>query len=194
MDSEERAQGRDRVRQLFLARLDEGGLKRPKGMTVDQHSAVRKRLTDHLAYMSEVNLITLAETVMDAATGPLKSTWPAEATVRNFAHHIQAPPDEESRLVMSWFASVEGPIAESGGYTVELLEHLRRFRRPPNDYDKARIRETARDNAREAELITERMGRGTASDLERDWLDHYQRQRAYCRDLIRRGEEKRAAA
>lgn len=187
---EERPDGaagnRDRVRGLLLARLDEAGLRRPRGATVEGWEAVRARLVRQLAYMDDENLKTLADLVLDHAGGRRRDESPSEIVIRSLAHALQAPPFEERRIVRSWLASVEGPQAEAGGYLVELFRFLRRTGRPPLAFDMARLREEADENRRGVALIRERIDRGTAQAADRQWLSAYLADRDAARRLIRR--------
>lgn len=196
-DHEETAkEGRDRVRGLLLARLDEAGLVRPKGVTAAAHDELLARLVDHLAYMSGANLQTLADVVMEAAQGPSRNVWPAEATVRNFAHALQAPPLRQRRIITSWLASREGPKADAEGCLVELFQFLRAnpIERPPLAMDQRLIREAAGQNARLRGMIRERIERGAASDEDRAWLARYVADEQTARAIVADGEAKRLAA
>ena len=168
---------------------------RAKGMTLEQFDGMRARLLERLAYMSEANLMTLAEVVIEAAVGPRKDQWPAEVSVINWANDLQRCPPAEHRIVASWLASVEGPRAVAAGIEVELYRFLARFRRPPvSGMDNRSIREAARDNAHQVQLIRERMARGAAAEADQDWLADYIAQRDHVRAIIERGQKKRDAA
>lgn len=197
MDEQASDSGRDRIRRM-LDRLDEAGLKRPRGMTLEAHRRLRQRLTDQLAYLSGENLDTLAELILDHAGGKQRDTWPSEVVIRQLARGLERPPVDEHRIVTSWLASVEGPVAEAGGWLVELYRWLRQHRRPPMAYDVARLQEEARANRRAAQLIAERIGRGSASEADRQWLEAYRRDARDAGAIVARGaqgrQQKEAAA
>lgn len=174
------------------SRLDEAGLKRPKGMTQEAWKEMRLRLTARLAYMERENLVTLAESLIEAGKGPFHQFCPPEVTIWGFARGLQKPPVTEARIVTSWLASVEGPPALAAGYEVELFRHLMDHPRPPGLYDMRQIRAAAEANRREVALIRERIGRETASPADRQWLEAYLRDRDRVREIIARGERGRA--
>ena len=166
MQDEDQATGKAAVRKHLIERLAQGGLVRGKGVSERLHAEMCERLVDHLAYMGADNLATLAEVAMDHGSGPAHSIWPAEVTIRAWAAAIQRPPLAEARIVSSWLASVEGPVAEAGGYLVELYQFLARHRRPPLAVDARQIREAAAEAQRGHGLIRHRIerGHGTAED------------------------------
>ncbi|WP_422074124.1 hypothetical protein [Tranquillimonas rosea] len=194
MDSEERKAGRDRVRSCLFDLLDQAGLVRKRGVSAEAHDQARKRLIDHLAYMDEANLLTLAEVVMDHADGPQQNVMPAEVTIRNLAHGLQAPPFAEKRIVSSWLASVEGPIAEASGHLVELYRFLRANGRPPMAFDLTQIKERAGNNQRQRQLVGDRIERAAASAADREWLEAYLQDERAARALVAQGQDKREAA
>lgn len=196
MDTEEHDDhGRAAVRVHLFDRLDAAGLVRgKKGGTVADHAAMRARLADWLAYMSADNLRTLADLLIDLAAGPLRNEWPSEATVRNTAQTLQRKPATEKRIVTSWLASVEGPMALAQGIEVELFQFLRTHGRPPGGFDKTQMAERARENARAVERLQDRAERGTITPEERGWLERYLRDRAEVRGIIESGQARRAAA
>ncbi len=184
--------GRTAVRRHLLARLDQAGLVRAKGVTAEAHDAALARLVDHLAYMTPDNLQTLAEVVMDHAGGPGRNQWPAEVVVRNMAHALQLPPIEQHRIVTSWLASIEGPNAEMGGTLVELYRFLVQHRRPPMAMDQRQIREQAAANQREHQLLRQRIERGAEQPTDRAWLAAYERDLRLARDIVANGQARRA--
>ena len=169
-------------------------MQRPKGQTVEDHEAMRKRITERLLYLDRANLMTLAEIIISHAQGrPPVRVW-SEALILSEARALQGPPVEEQRIVTSWLASREGPAAVAAGFEVELFRHLRRSGRPPSAYDARRIREDAESNARRVELIRERLARDAASADDRGWLEAYMRDRQAVRRIVAEGERARATA
>jgi hypothetical protein len=154
------------------------------------------RLVDHLAYMSAENLATLAEVLMSAAQGPLRNVWPAEVTVRNLAHNLQAPPLRQRRIVTSWLASVEGPRALAGGYLVDLYRWLRdaRVERPPLVMDMRVIREEAVQNMRWSGLVRDRIDRLVASPEDLAWIAEWRRDDQIARQIVAEGQRRRTEA
>ena len=194
MDAEERAEGRKLVWSRLIGRCAEAGMVRPRGMSVEVHKAVCQRLAERLAYMSDENLVTLAELVIENATGVAHNVWPSEATVIGLANALQRCPAEEHRIVKSWLASVEGPQAVAGGYEVELYQFLARHRRPPLAMDMRKIRARAQDSNRQVQLIRDRIARDVASDSDREWLQWYVGERQRVREIVKAGEGKRVPA
>lgn len=194
----ERAEGRARVQALLWDRIDEAGMIRPRGETVDDHAAMRRRVCDRLGYMLPETLMILADIIITNATGTgvgrAKATvWP-EAAIMTEAKALQTPPAFEFPIVSSWLASIEGPVAVAGGFEVELYRHLAKSGRPPLAYDMHNIRQAGEDAARQIALITGRMARGVADPLDRQWLEAYQRDRRTVAAIVAAGQAKRAGA
>lgn len=183
-----KAEDRARVKALVVDRLDQAGMVRKRGVAAAVHEAAMARLCEQLAYMSDDNLMTLAEALIDSAPD---GVWPAEVVIRQFARAIQEPPAAERRLVSSWLASVEGPKAEAGGHLVELYRWLLKHPRPPLAMDMREIHERAAENARRIELVRDRIARETATQEDRDWLGQYLRDQDQARALVEAGRARK---
>lgn len=189
MDAQEKAEGRARVKEHLWDRLDQAGLQRPKGMTIEAYTGMQARLADRLAYMLPENLATLAEIVIDNPA-PRGRCW-SEVLLLGEAKALQTPPVTDLPIVTSWLASIEGPAALAGGFAVELFRHLRRTGRPPRPYDLTRIREEAANNARQIELVSNRQVRDVASAEDKAWLEAYRRDHERVRQIIAEGQARR---
>lgn len=185
--------GRDRVRAHLIRPLEADGLIRPKGVTVEAHAAFLAKLVDRLAYLDNPLLTVLAEVVLREAVGRARNQWPAFATIWNTAIRLREPPDDERHIMVTWLRSVEGPRAIEAGYAVELRRWLRIHGRPPGTFPMAQIRDQARDNARQRELIADRSRRGVATRDDEQWLAAYQREQAQCQALVADGVAHREA-
>jgi hypothetical protein len=161
-------------------------------VSAGDHGARLRTLTDRLAYMTPDNLQTLAEVILENASGN-PPAWPSEALVMQWAHAIQAAPPRERRIVTSWLASVEGPVAEAGGYLVELLRWLRRHRRPLTPNDLKRVRVEAADMQGRLLRIRERIAKGVPWPDDHDTLSVYLADLAQARQFVQSGVAKRAA-
>lgn len=182
--------GRDAVRRILIDRLEAAGLARGRGVTAAQHEALMLRLVEVLAYMAPDNLATLAECVLDNATG---GRWPSELLIRQWAEGLQARPPEQARIVTSWLASVEGPRADAEGWLVELYRFLVRHRRPPTAYDRTLLQAEAREVARRREIVEGRIERGSAGDDDLLWHRAWMADRALARALVADGAARREA-
>lgn len=171
--TEDEAEGRAAVRHRLIHRLRDAGMVRPKGVAEAAHDAMLARLVDHLAYMSPAVLDVLADEVMAVASGAKRNEWPSEVTVRNMAQALQPRPFAQAPIVSSWLASVEGPMAEAGGYLVELFRFLRERRRPVLPHDLRQIKEQAGENARMRRVIEERRDCGRMSPDDGRWIEAY---------------------
>lgn len=183
---------RARVREYLIQPLEQSGLVRQPKATVAEHEAMLEKLQDRLGYLPPELLSVLAEVLLRLADGPLQNRWPSFATVWNNALRLMPPPDDETHIMTSWLASIEGPVARSGGYLVELHEWLRRYGRPPGSFEMSKIREAASENGRRRQRIEEWIAKGHAKTDDRQWLDWYLRRLSQCEALVRAGEEKRA--
>ena len=188
MESEERARGRDVVRLHLIQRLDEVGLKRQRGTTLEAHKKMGARLAEALAYMAEANVKTLAELIEENAIRANKFFWPSVIEIRRDAASLQRPPAEEKRIISSWFRSVEGPRARAGGYLAELYSDLNKTGLPPGSYQLQKIRERAAENKRRVEMISDKIRRGYATDEERTWLHGYRDRVRVCEQIVEAGE------
>jgi hypothetical protein len=186
--------GRALVRAVLIAPLAQAGLRRAPGVSLGDHDAFLQRLTERLAYLDTPALTVLAELVLDIAEGKLHNQWPSFATIWNTCQRVQRmpPPDEERHIMTTWLRSRGGPVAQQGGYLVELHGHLARRGTPPNDYELSKIKERAADNARQLARWSQKAAEGTASPDELNWLDRYTRQTLYCQQLVAGGERARA--
>lgn len=191
-DSEDGKEGKAKVRDLLIQRVAEAGMTRAKGMSIEMHDAYMKRLEAMLAYMSADNLMTLAEIVIGNGQGAGGTAWPSEVTVKGWAHGLQEPPVSQPRIIHSWLASIEGPVAEAGGYLVELYRLLRKTGVPPGPYDKVKMRDMARENSRRTALIADRIERGTVTAEDRDWLERYRSDERAARQIVEEGAKRRA--
>lgn len=180
------------VRDLLVKRLEDAGMQRARGVSAEAHAQMLDRLTDHLAYMTAENLKTLAELVIEAGGGPARTWWPAEVTVRGLAQALQARPLQQHRIVTSWLASVEGPVAEASGHLVELYRFLRRHRRPPMAMDQRQLREEAAENRRRMGIVQDRVQRGVASDDDRGWIASYLEDQREAQGIVDAGRGARA--
>lgn len=187
--------GRALVRRLLIDRLRAAGLTRAKGQTETALSDMLDHLTGQLDHMTAENLMTLADAVLDhaAAPGPAQGQWPREVMIIAWGRGLQARPFRLSRIVSSWLASVEGPIAEAAGYEVQLLRFLRRHQRPPTAFDIAACKEAAREDNRHMCLISDRIARNAVQDPDREWHAAYLADQQMARSLIDRGQAARAA-
>ncbi len=184
--------GRAAVGRLLVGRVAAAGLARGRGVSVTDHAARLRTLCERLAYMTPENLQTLAEVILDNATGQ-PPAWPSEALVLQWARAIQTPPPREQRIVTSWLASKAGPEAEAAGHLVELYRFLLRHGRPPLPMDLRQMRKQAADNARTATLIRDRIARDVVQPDDRAWLAAYVRDEGEAQALIEQGRQRRAA-
>ena len=191
--------GRALVRRLLVDRLAQAGLQRPVKLGEGGFAVMAEHLVGRLAYMSPANLETLADVILThAATqvGPVKR-WPAEVLVVGWAEGLQRRPFRQARIVSSWLTSIEGPQAQAAGYLTELYRWLRVHQRPPLAYDlngRDGVRDKAAFNARQVELIRDRMARDCCDAVDRAWLADYLRDAQEAADLVDKGRAARAAA
>ncbi len=186
-DEPERGEsGRMRVRRVLIEPLARAGLRRRPRVTAEEHDAALRRLEERLAYLGKGDLIVLVEIVERSAGGDARNLWPDEVSIRNWAAQLCPPPDEESRLVISWLGSAAGRRAWDEGeeIAVALRKHLRRAGRPPSDFDWTRIRREAAEWAHRRLVVAERIESGTAGDADLDWSDGLIRAIGEVRHLV----------
>ena len=193
--AEQNDAGRGLVRRVFVEAVAQAGLSRPRGMTAGGFEAGLDRLITALDHMGADNLSTLAEAVVAhaaQATGQARGVWPAFVLVQSWAHGLQPRPFRLSRIVTSWLASVEGPVAAAGGYEVQLLRLLRRVQRPPLPADLADCKAQAGEDRRRLGLVADRLARGVARDDDRAWHAAFLADQAQAAAFIDQGRAARA--
>ena len=183
----------DRVMRLLWGRLDDAAMRRPKGQDVRKNGDMRARLTRRLAYLTDDNLRTLAEVLIEQGGGLQHDVLPGEAVILGFARGLQREPVTQRRIVTSWLASVEGPGAVAAGYEVALMRWLRTHGRPPLAYDMQQIKSTGVEQRRMVEVIEGRIARDQVTDPDRDWLTAYLADRAEVRRIVDEGAARRVA-
>lgn len=185
MEGRELKDGKAQVRRCLIDPLIRKGLVRKRGQSLEEHEAFLASLEARLAYMFEDKLLALAEVCEVYAGGARKNTWPAEASIMNWARRLQIPPASQSRLVRTYLQSEAGKAAKLGGYLVELFWYLKQFGVPPNAYSMEKIRSEAEANkGRRARIQREAEVDGAApSDLR--WVQQYMDVRRLCLDIIK---------
>lgn len=188
-------EGRSAVRVLLVNRLRDAGLRPRKGVTEAMHSKQMDHLVEWLGYMAPDNLRTLAESILHHAAqpGPGQGIWPAEVLVRGWAEALQPKPFDEHPIIASWLRSREGPMADAGGYLVELLRWLRRHRRPLTPADMAVVRREASEMQGVLARVRERIAKGVPWADDHDTLSRYMADLHQARQFVQAGQDRRAA-
>lgn len=192
MEGDELREGKARVRKCLLEPLEQRGMVRKRSRTEAMHQAMLESLEARLAYMTDENLLALAEVIERAAGGKSKNIWPEEVSVCNWARRLQEPPASESRLVRSYLQSAAGEAAKSGGYLVELFWHLKRYGAPPNDYARMQIQREADENRTRRLMIERDRERGRASPNDEAWARGYMDMRRRCLEIMKASTGKAA--
>lgn len=194
-DHDDDEAGKQAVRDLLIQPLTDAGLKRPRGLSERAQKEALAMLVRDLDHMNAENVRTLCDSVLRQATlpGPGQGFWPAAVMIIAWGHGLQVRPFRLHRLVTSWLASVEGPMAEAGGYLVQLLRFLRQHKRPPTKFDLAKVKEQAGEDNRHMGVVEDWVARGTAAQSERDWYEAYLRDQQMARDFVDQGRARRAA-
>lgn len=187
------AEKKRRVRELLIAPLDEIGLTRKRGVTVEAHAQQLDTLAKRLAYMSPVGLELLREQIETAAVASGKDVWPSVVAILGIAKRIEEPPVEEMRLVPTWMASREGreTWARDPVEAAELLRWLRAKRRPPlYAMDKRQIAERAAERRISLDGAARRRDEGRASDADMAMLAAWASEREEVRQMVFAGGER----
>lgn len=194
-DSDECETGRAQVRDLLIKPLVDAGLKRARGQSERMLSDALAQIVAQLDHMTGENLRTLADAVLRQATlpGNGQGQWPAAVMIIAWGHGLQLRPFRLHRIVTSWLASVEGPVAEAGGYLVQLLRFLRQHKRPPTPYDLNAIRDQAREDNRRLTILADWAARGTIGEADRQWYEAYLEDQRMARNFVDQGQDKRLA-
>lgn len=193
MEGEELRLGKERVQVHLVGPLEAKGMVRKRGCSVEEHERFVATICARLAYMTERNLMALADVVERYAGGKQRDVWPSEVSICNWACRLQVPPASQSRFVRTYLQSAAGDAAAAGGYLVELLAHLKKMGTPPNDYVLAQMRADADANRRRLDNIPRDHAQGRASPSDLAWMRDYMAARQLCLD-IRAAKVKGAAA
>ncbi|MBL4767664.1 MAG: hypothetical protein JKY94_08115 [Rhodobacteraceae bacterium] len=174
---------RDRVRRLFVSRMNDLGMRRHGNVKVADHELMMTKNTDALTYMSDHSLNSMFDMLKSKGQGRERDIWPSRATILSYAELIEPQPLEELPSLLRWFRSVEGPMALRAGTLVETWQYFQRHKCPPV---KARlqIEHNAKQNARDLERNRERIQRGRATAEEINWVERYEKRLAYCKRLL----------
>lgn len=190
----EEGHGRRAVREHLIARLEQAGFVRKRGMTIAVLEAEKRRIVERLDYMQPEFLSGLAEELIDLRGDDLD--WPSEAYIMRRAQAWQKRPLSQNRPLVSWLGSVEGPKAVLRGDLVEVYRHLCKHSKPPSDFEhRTAIAQEAEDNARGLRILADKRDRGASlTDAELRWEAAYLRDKADAMALVEAGQSKRGAA
>jgi hypothetical protein len=186
IDNETNEAGRAMVRGMLVDRLRCEGLRRPKGLSEADHAKNLEHLVDHLAYMAPDNLTALTEAILThaATPGPGAGFWPVTVLIRQWAQALQPKPFSQHPIIASWLRSREGPVADGGGYLVELLRWLKAHRRALTPADLVRVKEDANNTQARMARARDRIARDMEWPEDRDTLATYQRDLQEARQYV----------
>jgi len=189
MEGQELEKGKARVRSLLIEPLERRGMDRKRNVRLEAHQAFLASLEGRLAYMTPEKLMALTEVIERYATGKLKTCWPTEVSIMNWARLLQIPPVSESRLVRTYLQSGAGRAARDGGYLVELFAYLKKWGAPPNGYSMSKIRTEADRNRGQLASIKRAIASGRATSKEIQWQQRYLQTEARCHDIVKAKEQ-----
>lgn len=180
---------RDRVRRLFLKRMDELGFKRQHRMSAARHDEMVGKLIDKLAYLDDEHFEVLIKSCIVCAGGKRRNEWPDMVMILRDAYRLQSPPFSKGEYAASILRSDLGARALAEGWHVEL--HIAAIEQgpPPSKYQLSRLAEDARENRAERERVIDRMASGAATEERMQWLEWYGR---HERAALKAREEKTA--
>lgn len=187
--------GRALVRQVLLEPLTQGGMQRPRGMSVADHDRMLARLADKLAYLDRDKLAGLAALIIRLSEGKQGGHWPTEVQVLKWAWAMLPPPPSAHTYAQSLIRSAMGRRAMDEGWVVELYRAALKFGPPPQKYVIGQLQDEASDNQRRRQRVREWIEAGRATADERGWLSAWHRDMQECEALLAsaRGEDGVAA-
>lgn len=177
VEEQKQLTGKRAVKAYLIEPLIEDGLVRPPRTTVDAHEAQLDKIAEKLAYCERETLERLRPMVLSVATGPSANVWPSYATVRNYAHALQPPPDNSDKTLHGWLHSRAGEVAQRNGTLLATRWFIKKYRRPPvvdgkiSTFMLREIEEKQRELDLDIEERRERVARGDATQSEREWLE-----------------------
>lgn len=166
--------GRAAVRALLIGPLLAQGLQRRRGVTVEAHEAMLRRLTEALDYAAPDVLRALVP-VLIAQAGGGGRYWPEEVEIKHWAWRLQPPPSDRTHYVRSLLVSAMGDRAAQEGWLVPLYLTARRLGPPPGRYVISRLRAQADEDARRVRVVREKVAGGVADADEVAWLKAHAR-------------------
>lgn len=189
MEGDELKAGKERVRVHLIEPLVREGMRRKRGVTVDDHRAFLDRLAALLSYMRADALDMLARRVRMMGGGKKKDIWPSEISIKNWARSLQEPPPSDSRFIRSYMQSAAGQAALAGGYAVELYGYMKRQGVKPTAFALAQLRDRARENACQVQMIRGLAEKGRASNDQLRWVEGYEAATARAMAVVNAGRE-----
>lgn len=163
--------GKARVRAVLIEPLEQGGMKRPRGVTAQGHDAFLNKVATELRHMSEGALKGLREYLITVAGE--KSVWPGLNFVLAKAWALEPKPPRNSDYAKSIVRSAMGRAAKAGGYLPELFSEARRLGPPSTKLQVAKLEQLAEDNRHQERVIEQRRARGIHRPEDNEWLAHY---------------------
>ena len=191
MEQAEVTEGKKRVRQCLIGPLEVDGMVRTAS-SVATHEAYLQKLESALCYLSEAELLSLAETIGRGAVACTKCKarvgWPALVTIRNWAHDLRPRPAGYSPKVTSWMRSSAGQRCwlEDSHVAVAALTYLVRFPGVPSEGNGGMrtVREWAERARRDLSMARERIADGVGGDVEHRFLTGYDQRIEAVRALV----------
>lgn len=181
--------GRARVRRVLIGPLEQGGMRRKRGVSVDEHRGFLGWVARHLAYMTEDELRALRSGLERMGVGPSGDVWPSPQTIVTIGNAIRSPRLDDCELTTSWMKSRAGAAAweESPLIAVALLDFFakrRRGRRPPAEFEMRAIREAGEVAAKRLEAAKARIVDGEARVGDRQLVEGCEREIAEARRFV----------
>lgn len=170
-------QRRKRVAEVLIEPLEAEGMRRKRGVKPDEHEKQMESLKTRLAHLTLPNLNRMRLYITRAAGGKDRDVWPSLVSISNWALDIQAPPDDDNEMVISYMSSAAGRKAWGMGpqYAVALRTYLRRARLVPNAYTWKTINQNGADLERTRERVCEALANHSATEVDREWLAGYEK-------------------
>jgi hypothetical protein len=165
--------GKARVRLVLIEPLEQGGMKRARGVTAQGHDAFLDKVASELRHMSEDALKGLREYLITVAGE--KCVWPRLNFVLAKAWALEPKPPRNSDYAKSIVRSAMGRAAKAGGYLPELFSEARRLGPPSTKLQVAKLEQLAEDNRHLERVIEQRRARGIERPEDNAWLAHYRK-------------------
>ncbi len=180
--------GRAKVRFHLIDPVVALGMRRKRGVSIEDHKAWLARLADDLAYLTPRNLEALQSYVVRWAGGLKKDVWPEKVSILNAAYALQPIPSRNHAYAKSVIRSKMGRVADKQGYLLELFEVARKWGPPPNKYMLSKLAERAQLNqARLRSLEADQDAGRRITEDDAKWRKWYEAELAVCQ-AIARGE------
>lgn len=193
--------GRQVVRVHLIEALEAEGMRKPVGVSEEEHAAMLGKVVERLAYLRVEDVQRLKPIVAAFAGGKALDRWPSLQTITQHAYREFPPPDNSDKVLWSWLHSRVGVEAREDGTLAATYHFIKRYKRPPSKVNPATGRGFEMEQVAQHQLEINRrrervMREKSAGEATRDdinWLRAHDESLALCDAIVDAGIAHRRA-